>query len=1214
MADAKPCPICGAQRRSDAPVGLCPHCRTPGARSGDSSVLAGPASEAGGSAFSSDDDRCETRVVAARSVPNPSGPTGDWSDVPSGPTRFAAVPAAASLLAPGETVHYFGDYEIRRELGRGGMGVVYEARQVSLNRTVALKMIKAGLLAGDDELRRFQNEAEAVAMLDHPGIVSAYEVGEHLGRHYLAMKLIVGGSLASMLERYRSDPRAAAGLLAEAAEAVHHAHTRGILHRDLKPANILIDTAGHPHITDFGLAKRLEADVEMTASGAIMGTPAYMAPEQATGRRGGITIATDVYGLGAVLYAVLTGDAPFGGDSLADTLEALRSRPPASPTRVNVGVPRDLETICLKCLEKDPRRRYASAQALADDLRAWLDSRPIAARRVGSVERARLWCRRRPAVAALSAAALVAIVGGIAATIAVQANANRELRAKNRELTLAYDREIRAGAELAAANERVAQRFALAKAAIKTFHTGVAEDFLLKQDQFQDLRTRLLKAASDFYGELGSLLGKETDPASRRALAASNFELADLTGRVGGDEAALEAHRAVLAARQALAAEPGADPELAEDVARSLVAVGDRLEAQGKTAEALSAYEQARDALGTIGDDRRVSDETRMISAHALSRAGWLLHLLGRDAQALDVVRQARDLRAELAAAAPGDYGRELELAAGHNAVGLLLAETGKPSEALAEYEAARAIREQWARDYPDQARVLSDLAGSHINIGALLVEMGKTSEARAAYEAARSTLERLVQDNPAVFQFQRELAAVQNNIGLLLVGTGKPSEALASYESARAIRERLVRDNPGVTKFRSDLAVSHKNIGLLMSRTGKSVEALKSYESARAIQDRLAHDNPDAADIQRELASTHANVGFLLSEAGRPADALRSFDSARAIQERLARDNPEVTQFQADLAHTRNSIGDMLSATGKSAEALDSYHSARAIRERLARDHPEILTFQRDLASTRNAVGTLLSAMGRPSEALTAFQEARMIRERLARRHPDVTRFRSELAGSLDSIGLLSSTTGRAKEAEAAFREALQIWRGLTAAFPDVPDYRSLEARSRYRLSTVLRRLGRPEEAREACDSAVALLEKLVTEFPGAMAYRNRLAYGHHRRGLARRDLGDAAGAAADARRALTIWQAVPARDGEDWFETACAHAVLSGLADSAADARAEADAAMAGLCKAVAMGYRNVDALRNEDALDSIRSRGDLETLILDLSMPADPFARGD
>jgi serine/threonine-protein kinase len=306
----------------------------------------------------------------------------------------------------------FGDYEILRELGSGGMGVVYEARQISLNRSVALKMIRAGVLAGDADLRRFQNEAEAVAALDHAGIVPVHEVGEHGGQRYFSMKLVPGGSLAGRLDRYRDHPRVAAVLVAEAADAVHHAHLRGILHRDLKPANILVDEQGHPHITDFGLARRVEGDSELTESGAILGTPAYMAPEQASGHRAAVTTASDIYGLGAVLYTLLAGKAPFGGEGLVETLDAVRNRSPEPPSRLNARVPRELEVICLKCLEKEPSRRYATARDLVDDLRRWLAGEPIAARPVGRAMRLWMWGRRNPALAALAAGLVVALALG----------------------------------------------------------------------------------------------------------------------------------------------------------------------------------------------------------------------------------------------------------------------------------------------------------------------------------------------------------------------------------------------------------------------------------------------------------------------------------------------------------------------------------------------------------------------------------------------------------------------------------------------------------------------------------------------------------------------------------------------------------------------------------------------------------------------------------
>ena len=371
------CPRCGAEIPADAPEGGCPGCFY----------------EAALNALASES---VTGVDDSGSVDKPA----------RGTTRSERLAKVLGEL---------GDYELLEEVGRGGQGVVFRARQKSLNRTVALKVISLGQWASKAHVKRFRREAEAAASLDHPCIVPIYEVGERDGQCYFSMKFVEGGQLDEVVRRAPMSIRQAAELIAKVARTVHYAHEHGILHRDIKPGNILLDQKGEPHLTDFGLARLVETESTMTRTLEVLGTPSYMAPEQAMGNNSAVSSATDVYGLGAVFYQLLTGQPPFAGGATYETIKLLLDTEPKQPRLLNPKIDRDLGTICLKCLEKDPKRRYSSALALAEDLERWLKHEPIQARHTGVFARGRKWVQRNPTSALLVACvvALAAAAGWI---------------------------------------------------------------------------------------------------------------------------------------------------------------------------------------------------------------------------------------------------------------------------------------------------------------------------------------------------------------------------------------------------------------------------------------------------------------------------------------------------------------------------------------------------------------------------------------------------------------------------------------------------------------------------------------------------------------------------------------------------------------------------------------------------------------------------------
>jgi serine/threonine-protein kinase len=510
-----------------------------------------------------------------------------------------------------------GDHELLSVLAQGGMGLVYKARQRSPNRLVALKMIRSSRLASDSDVRRFRNEAETIAQLDHPHIVPIYEVGEEDGQLYFSMKLMEGGSLTEHLPRFQNDPRATAQLMVNIARAVHHAHQRGVLHRDLKPSNILLDAAGHAHVTDFGLAKRLEGDGSLTETGAIVGMPCYMSPEQATGRKGPITTATDVYGLGTILYALLTGRPPFQDNTPLDTLAQVQRREPDRPSGINRQVDLDLETICLKCLQKDPNQRYASADALADDLQRWLAGEPIQARPISTASRVLRWCRRRPVVAVtlFVVALLLAAVIVIPSVMSYYLVRSQAAEQKERELA---EQE----------HQRAEVSFRLAWKAWKDLYPRIPNPWLTSQPGLLRTLSEYLQNVVNLYERLGR--EDVTNAEVRYEAYEAYFDLGGIQIHLGQSAEALQAYeRARYLIAHLIEDVPG-DPSYRLDHYRVHYTLATALDGVGRRQEAEAAQRQALETIQKLSADYPNDSRYRDAVANQGYNYACMLRVLGK--------------------------------------------------------------------------------------------------------------------------------------------------------------------------------------------------------------------------------------------------------------------------------------------------------------------------------------------------------------------------------------------------------------------------------------------------------------------------------------------------------------------------------------------------------------------------------------------------------
>jgi tetratricopeptide (TPR) repeat protein len=924
-----------------------------------------------------------------------------------------------------------------------------------------------------------------------------------------------------------------------------------------------------------------------TAYGQMIGTPAYMSPEQAEMSGLDIDTRSDIYSLGVLLYELLTGTTPLESkrlreagfaemqrlireeeaprpstrlSSLGDSATLLAGNRGTDPKQLARLLAGDLDWIVMKALDKDRNRRYGSPGELAADVERYLRHDAILARPPSAAYRLRKFARRNRVAVATAAAVAAALLVGIAvatwqAVVATRARA--DLAKKN--------------AELADEQAKVQARFELAQKAIALFHTGVSEDMLLKNEQFKELRTKLLKEAAGFYADLEKLLAGQTDAKTQKALAEGYFQLGELTDKIGDKKEALAAHRKALALRRQLAAAEGADVETRLDVARSLLAVGRLLQITGNPAESLSAYQEER------------------------------------------------DLAAALETESPTDTVRG-QLALGHDFIGWVLSQTGKPVEAMDSYRKALAIYQKLPEAGRHQlpgfgaVHCLQLQAVAYMSIGRLLSNTGKSADGLESYRKASEILQKLADLNPVATTLQISLAHRHNEIASMLSATGKPAEALQEHQKALAIRQKLVEANPAVTEFQSDLAASHHNIGLMLAQTGKPAEALQAFEKAAAIQQALVEANPAVTQFQTFLANHCESIGVLLSRTGKRAEALKEHQKALAIRKKLAEANPAVTEFQSHLATSHNNIGHVLAQTGKPGEALREYQKALAIQQVLADANPAVTEFQSGLAFGHNTIGALLNdRLSKHAEALAAFQQALAILQKLVNAHPADTGYQIDLAIAQNNIGEVLSQTGKPAEALQEYQKSLAIMQKLVDDNPADKDYQLVLANFQTNIGLALDRQKRWPEALTALDKSVALNQKLAKAYPNNDKYSQALGQSHAIRGGAQVRAGQPAEAVADLRRALELWAKLPNPELEIGADRWRALANLAGLGGDAKsgvtvdEAKTFADQAVAALAASVQTGWADPGELKETD-FDALRSRADFQKLLAEVEAKAE------
>ncbi|NQT14521.1 MAG: serine/threonine protein kinase [Planctomycetes bacterium] len=775
-----------------------------------------------------------------------------------GTESFHGAAQARGLISGGASrlrlPRRFGNYELLEQIGRGGMGIVYRARQLTADRIVALKVIRDDRLeslprdANSSALDRFRHEAQAAARLEHENIVTVYEVGEVDGEPFFSMQYVAGQSLTEIVRDVPIPNRRAAVYVEPVARAVDHAHRQGILHRDLKPQNILVDaTTDRPLVADFGLAKLLESGEDLTQSGEIMGSPPYMSPEQAVDSSQ-VTAQTDVYALGATLYHILTGRPPFQAATSLETLRQVTDREPVPPRQLNPSIDRDLETVCLKCLQKEPSRRYDTAGDLADDLRRYLDGVPIQARAISLAGRTVRWCRRNPSVAALLTSTAVFLILALVATL------------------VGYVRT-------ATALKSAEAGYSHARVAVDDFFTRVSEDTLLNQPGMQPLRRELLEQAMDYYRQF--LQERGDDAAIPDELAMTYFRIGRITEQIDSPDEALPSFQRALEMQKRLVAEHAADREHLKALGNTYSAVGGVLFKQHKLDEAQQAHQEAVAIRGRLaGADPRQPELQRTL-ANSLMNLGLVERGRGDFDEARDHFEEAQAIRRRLLEDTPGSETVRRDLGMGcYNLGNLCLSLKPRDLEgAQANFEEAADSFRELLGEEPDDLANQHRLAVCCRLLGDLECVTGDSEAGATLYQEALERMQSLAGSNPDIPEYQAGLARLLMNLGQLESDQGRSEPALEFFGRALEMLEPLAARYAEVAHYRRDLAVTLRAMAALEIDTGQEKAARAHVLGAREHFGMLVEQFPDDPQYAELLQETADWLESLTSQARKNAD-----------------------------------------------------------------------------------------------------------------------------------------------------------------------------------------------------------------------------------------------------------------------------------------------------------------------------------------------------